>query len=627
MFEFAQELLPLTADLLSLPEFREVHSLAEKQLLPAVLRIIPKAQGRALLFVVLHRLLVPLISNAEPNLPRRSPIDNSQRAPPVSSTGSEVLDFILKAPRSEAQLEGCVRAFELAAVHVELFLDADEAPPPTLCEAEGLLLGLCQSSVVRRPPDNAEGAGAKSHSAFGNQDLRWRWLFWGLTCSVQRVRGLSRQLLSRLFQLGPTHSLREARDAQLTALGIQEGNANEDAWQRFLQLLEALDEFGQHLIRQQWVHLEALCLAVAAAEQGRTAKGHSTPTSCSVCPVVLQSLWVEVVFLRALWHHNTVLAHSFCMDFLQMCIAKKSGKEAASNSRIQQVPILLCLSSTFVFKALVPFLASPAFFSRISDCRLAERCTRAFFLRRLDLECRALIPASQICSKPSTDSSVTKANNCPVSHFLRTVGEHCSTYTPLRVMLEVLLSDEGVESVDLPIFTALSRCCEIFGSSDELFASAEGILTQIRNAPYSVRRGLLERLCRILTEFSPPHSLTLPRLGDFLAALPLAVFASECRVSCCASEGDAGVDRRMGWLGRKFRGVGGVLQHLVKKAFPDGEYFRECYYRQVEDFLAFPPVCSSSALKLSTGLSRIAHIVSRSPSHCVFLVRILFGPA
>nr|CEL70488.1 TPA: RNA methyltransferase, TrmH family domain-containing protein, putative [Neospora caninum Liverpool] len=167
---------------------------------------------------------------------------------------------------------------------------------------------------VAKTAGNATGPGEaakNAHASLQARDERWAWLFQGLVDSTPLNRKRSRALLE-LFQateqqpllraLRATRGDREGgrdrglpsgeadipprlaaeadgklRDfaAELARCGVSP-EAQEVGWQAFVQLLEALEDFSQHLVKQQWRHMRRLCaLSAKVSLHLRLASGGS----------------------------------------------------------------------------------------------------------------------------------------------------------------------------------------------------------------------------------------------------------------------------------------------------------------------------------------------------------------
>ncbi|KFH05215.1 RNA methyltransferase, TrmH family protein [Toxoplasma gondii VAND] len=137
---------------------------------------------------------------------------------------------------------------------------------------------------------------APAQGALHGRDERWRWLFEGLVDATPLNRKRARALLERLQATEQQSFLRALRatrrkagrgesgrmvsggdDAGANLRGEEElrafaaelercgvsPEAQETGWQAFVQLLEALEDFSQHLVKQQWSHMRRLCALTA----------------------------------------------------------------------------------------------------------------------------------------------------------------------------------------------------------------------------------------------------------------------------------------------------------------------------------------------------------------------------
>ncbi|PFH37486.1 hypothetical protein BESB_039440 [Besnoitia besnoiti] len=306
----------------------------------------------------------------------------------------------LEAPRSKLeQLADREDAFDLALRFPDIFF----------CAAFSLkrfgddMLCVAQRGVGARDP------------CLDSADARWTWLFAGLVDSAPLSRKRARALLEHVqaaVQQPLLHTLRERQKAaqrgqrakaresgpaglsscdasgagadgeearlsmfeqELKSCGVS-AEEQEVGWQAFLQLLEALEDFSQHLIKQQWKHMRRLCALAAkvslsrllarsappreakkaagighkasafvalscvsfapsgaagpvltdAREMEADAEGAPRPAGGeappAVSPLILQPLWVETVLKRILSHDNALLTRSLLLVFLSSCI-------------------------------------------------------------------------------------------------------------------------------------------------------------------------------------------------------------------------------------------------------------------------------------------------------------------
>ncbi|PHJ25471.1 rna family protein [Cystoisospora suis] len=238
------------------------------------------------------------------------------------------------------------------------------------------------------------------------EDRRWVWLLSGLVDALPVTRKRARHLLKWVQQqvqqplltqlLMRSATSRKCRGVKKTgeagrgmdgASDVSASEANcrlshfaeelrtsglsptdqETGWRCFMQLLEALEDFSQHLVKQQWQHMRRLCVlaskvALQSVEvespsqgQGQTldvfrdggdrgkahpeevGDGSSSNTDWALLRkarlsgvnrssfLILQPLWVEIILQRILTHDNGLLTRSLLLAFLSMCVDDARG--------------------------------------------------------------------------------------------------------------------------------------------------------------------------------------------------------------------------------------------------------------------------------------------------------------
>ncbi|KAL8425085.1 hypothetical protein Efla_001474 [Eimeria flavescens] len=501
--EFATRLLPVLLDLLTVDKLQPLAATARTQLLPAVLRRVPRDCASAFLFAAMHRLLSPLIPSTSGSVADDSPCSSRSS---TDSLSLQVFCMLQQGPPPPR----CAEAFDLATRHHDVFLSEDDPPPACLERAEKLL-EVRRAGFAEAQQQQANESGKQEHEgsnhAWGPHDVRWRWLFWGLSCPVIGcVRSSARQLLQLLQQ-------RQKQQQQKDGVVVAE---QQKAWTFLLQLLEALDDFSQHLIKQQLETLRKLCALVA------TAAARQQSRAAALWPLQMQPLWIEALLLRAFAHDNALLSRTFLLAFMDLCI------EGSTNGHRQKQysSLLLCVSSSFVLEAMVPHMGVPSFFCRSNDCRQAEATVQRFLQQKLALE------AAQ--QEPSPQNADSRREAC-VARYLKAVGGHCHTYTPLRVFLDALLIP-GEHVTALQQQAQQPQRQQLEQREQLLFLEALAQLMKvISTTPHSVRGSLHGRILRVAALHAPAGCLSLPVLGVLVAALPHSVFAVQLREAAAAT--------------------------------------------------------------------------------------------
>ncbi|KAL8274696.1 hypothetical protein Esti_001411 [Eimeria stiedai] len=549
---FALALMPLLLDLLTVETLQPLAAPARTQLLPSVLRRVSHGSAAAFLFAAMHRLLSRAASGST-SAATESPFCRNDSRPSLSLQVFSVLQQGPPPPR-------CAEAFDLAVRHPDVFL-SNESPPPTLEEAENLLMIRCVHAVetTQRQLQEAEGDACDreaSGPAWGPQDVRWRWLFWGLTCPVIGcVRSSARQLLQQLQQQ------QQQQRHQDEVPAAKHGKA----WAIMMQLLEALDDFSQHLIKQQLQIVKKLCALVAAAAERRPRSDDA------IWPLEVQPLWVETVLLRAFAHDNAMLSRSFLLSFMSLC----SEGTAADVGEKRSPPLLLCLTTSFVLEAMIPHMGIPSFFCRGSDCRQAEMIVQCFLQRKIALD---------------TQQHEGQGGETCVSRYLQAVGDHCHTYTPLRVFLDALLSpgegNSALQEQPQPAQEQIQQHQQAHQHQQQhvFFKAVAQLMTVIATTPHSIRGSLHERLLRVVALHAPAGCLSLPVLGSLLVALPPTVFAAQIREAAAASTDSMSAHRPCCTSGKEAQKPQGTpaLLELLHSAFPSNRDFVAAVQRQLQ---------------------------------------------
>ncbi|OEH75435.1 RNA family protein [Cyclospora cayetanensis] len=397
---FAQETAPLLQDILTVATLQPLASTARRYLLPAVLSLMAFEGASAFLFAALHRLLAGLTPS--PPAPATNQTAGSSGGT-CSEKGcrlwlnrSSVSLDVFAMLRKTVPPPRCGEAFHLALQYHSLFLSPEGLPPPkSLSAAEQRFVRQVRSHPVSRDasspaetllPPSGE-AQSERECAWGPSDIRWRWLFWGLACPViGSVRSNARQLMQQLLAVQTAHE--EPLQKRMQGWGDAAepyscppasekrpcitADDQRLGWSSFMQLLEALDDFSQHLIQQQQQTLRGLCAIAAKAAVSQTCGRQARPP-----PLSVQPLWVEAVLLRAFAHDNALLSRSFLLSFMKLCCDGLGAPPQCHQGKAQGPPsLLLCVSLDFVLGALVPHIAVPSFFCRSNDCRQAEATIR-----------------------------------------------------------------------------------------------------------------------------------------------------------------------------------------------------------------------------------------------------------
>lgn len=537
---FARSVLPLLLDLLTVSTLQPLAASAKNQLLPSVLRRVSPRCSFAFLVAALHRLLSPSAPPSGVFVAEEQPQGASGRC----CLSLEVFSMLRSPPPPR-----CGEAFELAVRYHEVFLGNEGASAPSSLEkAEELLQLHCSGAMSEEPLQqqtfgNRVGETRAENEPWGSRDVRWRWLFWGVTCPVVgSARSCARQLLQLLHQQQQQWQPQRQQVVGVTAA------EQRTAWSSFIQLLEALDDFSQHLIKQQQQTFRSLCSVVAKAVLQQDS------IQADMCPLSVQPLWVEAVLLRGFAHDNALLSCSFLLSFMSLCCGGGPRDPAAPHG----APLLRCVTMPFVLEAIVPHMGVPSFFCRSNDCRQAEATVQRFLQQRLSLE------ATQQ-HQQRDDSRVP----C-VTSYLRAIGDHCYTYTPLRIFLDALLLPGGT-------FSAIQQQQQQTQHQQEVFVDCvTRLMAVIATTPHSVREGLYERLLRLVAVHAPPGSLSLPVLGCLLAALPHCFFARQLREAsdCCTNaRGTSSSCRSKEETGETETSP--AMLHLLLAAFPSLNAFAD----------------------------------------------------
>ncbi|KAL8446851.1 hypothetical protein Emag_004612 [Eimeria magna] len=555
---FAHALMPLLLDLLTVEALQPLAAPARTQLLPLVLRRLSHDPGAAFLFAAMHRLLSRGASVSNPAATEGFLGERNSS----SSLSLQVFSMLQHGPPPPR----CAEAFDLAVRYPDVFLSNESSPSPTLEEAETLLriLSVHAAETKQQQSQVAEGDACErkaSSPAWGPQDVRWRWLFWGITCPVIGcVRSSARQLLQLLQQ-----QQQQQRPQDEVIAG-----KHEKAWALMMQLLEALDDFSQHLIKQQLHTVKKLCALVAAAAEWRP------KSDGPVCPLEVHPLWVEAVLLRAFAHDNALLSRSFLLSFMSLCSEGSAGDGEGKRSP----PLLLCLTTSFVLEAMIPHMGVPSFFCRGNDCRQAEMIVQRFLQQKLALD-----------AQWQQQHGGQGRETC-FSRYLQAVGDHCHTYTPLRVFLEALLfpgegqsaSQEQQQPVQQQQVQQHQQAQQQQQQQLAFLKAVAKLMTVIATTPHSVRGSLYERLLRVVALHAPAGCLSLHVLGCLLAALPSSVFAAQMRDAAAAGAGGMSTRRPCCSYSEEVRQPQGApaLLELLRSAFPFSHDFVAAVQQQMQ---------------------------------------------
>ncbi|KAL8452718.1 hypothetical protein Emed_001282 [Eimeria media] len=560
---FARALMPLLLDLLTVEALQPLAAPARTQLLPFVLRRVPHGTAAAFLFAAMHRLLS---RGASASLPAATEGLLSERNN-KHSLSLQVFSMLQQGPPPPR----CAEAFDLAVRHPDVFLSNESSPSATLEEAENLLriCSLPAGETRQQQSQVAQGDASEREAlnpSWGPQDVRWRWLFWGITCPVIGcVRSSARQLLQLLQQ---QQQQRRPQDKPIET-------KHQKAWAIMMQLLEALDDFSQHLIKQQLQTVKKLCALVAAAAEW------PPKSDDPICPLEVQPLWVEAVLLRAFAHDNALLSRSFLLSFMSLCSEGSAGDGGEKGSP----PLLLCLTTSFVLEAMIPHMGVPSFFCRGNDCRQAEMTVQRFLQQKLALD------AQQQQQQQQQQQHGGEGGETTFSRYLQAVGDRCHTYTPLRVFLEaLLLPGEGQSASQEQQQPVQQQQVQQHQQAQQqqkqlaFFKAVAQLMTVIATTPHSVRGSLHERLLRVVALHAPAGSLSLPLFGCLLAALPSSVFAAQMRDAAAASTGGMSAHRPCCSSKEKVQQPQGTpaLMELLRSAFPSSQDFVAAVQRQLQ---------------------------------------------
>ncbi|KEP60005.1 UNVERIFIED_CONTAM: RNA methyltransferase, TrmH family protein [Hammondia hammondi] len=205
---------------------------------------------------------------------------------PARSSPADVRLSVTEASRSKKDdLAAREDAFDLALRFPDLFFF-----PAFTLSRQGRWLCVSTNGEVK------ETGHAAAQGALQGRDERWRWLFEGLVDATSLNRKRARALLERLQAIEQQPLLRALRvtrrkarkgERGRTVSGGEDAGTNlkveeklrnfaaeldrcgvspeeqETGWQAFVQLLEALEDFSQHLVKQQWRHMRRLCAVTA----------------------------------------------------------------------------------------------------------------------------------------------------------------------------------------------------------------------------------------------------------------------------------------------------------------------------------------------------------------------------
>ncbi|XP_026189726.1 uncharacterized protein LOC34622728 [Cyclospora cayetanensis] len=545
---YKSQTAPLLQDILTVATLQPLASTARRYLLPAVLSLMAFEGASAFLFAALHRLLAGLTPS--PPAPATNQTAGSSGGT-CSEKGcrlwlnrSSVSLDVFAMLRKTVPPPRCGEAFHLALQYHSLFLSPEGLPPPkSLSAAEQRFVRQVRSHPVSRDasspaetllPPSGE-AQSERECAWGPSDIRWRWLFWGLACPViGSVRSNARQLMQQLLAVQTAHE--EPLQKRMQGWGDAAepyscppasekrpcitADDQRLGWSSFMQLLEALDDFSQHLIQQQQQTLRGLCAIAAKAAVSQTCGRQARPP-----PLSVQPLWVEAVLLRAFAHDNALLSRSFLLSFMKLCCDGLGAPPQCHQGKAQGPPsLLLCVSLDFVLGALVPHIAVPSFFCRSNDCRQAEATVQKFLLKRLALEASELQQQRGQQQQHRLEVADEESNLSCVAQYLSAVGEHCYTYTPLRIFLDALL----LPGEELSLLRQQQQ--QQREQQGQIFLEAiSRLFGVIATTPHCVRGGLYERLLRVVAVHASPGALCLSAVGCLLKALPWTFFVRQIR--------------------------------------------------------------------------------------------------